>query len=267
MDLKLRNAVVVVSGGASGIGRACAELFMQEGSRVVILDFNREAAGDFCSTTDPQGVSLSWIEADLSKEEDCRNAMEQVFRKFGRLDVLVNNAGKNDAVSLDGSVSDFRRSLDQNLLHVFLLTQLALPSLKKARGSIVNIGSKVAVTGQGRTSGYAAAKGAVNALTREWALALAPDGIRVNCVLPAECETEQYQAWFQSQPDTAAARLAVEQRVPLGHRLTTPAEIASMVVFLSSPLASHVTGQLIFVDGGYTHLDRAMTSGPGSQWG
>jgi NAD(P)-dependent dehydrogenase (short-subunit alcohol dehydrogenase family) len=129
----------------------------------------------------------------------------------------------------------------------------------------VNVGSKVAETGQGRTSGYAAAKGAIHALTREWAVALAPQGVRVNAVVPAECDTDQYQRWFEKQPDPKAARASVERLVPLGRRLTKPEEIADAIVFLASGRAAHMTGQLLHVDGGYTHLDRAA-SGDGKGW-
>ena len=129
-----------------------------------------------------------------------------------------------------------------------------------AAAAIVNVTSKVAWTGQGGTSGYAAAKGAINALTREWAVALAKDAVRVNCVVPAECESDQYDRWFSSQPDPAAARRRVEELVPLGHRLTRAEELADAIVWLASSRASHVTGQFLFIDGGYTHLDRAATS-------
>ena len=119
----------------------------------------------------------------------------------------------------------------------------------------------MATTGQGRTSGYAASKGALEALTREWAVGLAGSGVRVNAVVPAECDSDQYQRWFSSQPDPAAARARVEALIPLGHRLTTVDELASAIVWLASSRAGHVTGQFLFVDGGYTHLDRAATSG------
>ena len=124
----------------------------------------------------------------------------------------------------------------------------------------INVSSKVAVTGQGSTSGYAAAKGAMNALTREWAIALASDNVRVNCVVPAECITPQYQKWFDSLNDPEATRKGIEHLVPLGERMTTPEELADMIVFLASPRSSHTTGQIVFVDGGYTHLDRAISA-------
>jgi len=124
----------------------------------------------------------------------------------------------------------------------------------------VNISSKVALTGQGGTSAYAAGKGAQLALTREWAAELLPYGIRVNAVMPAEVLTPLYKRWISTREDPAAALKSIEDKIPLGKRMTTAAEIAAMVVFLLSPKQSgHTTGQQILVDGGYTHLDRALT--------
>jgi L-fucose dehydrogenase len=256
MNLELDGAGVLISGGARGIGAATARAFTAEGARVAIVD--RDVA---------QGTTLAamlpgalFIEADLTRESDCERAVAQAVREFGRLDVLVNNAGVNDSVPLTGSPSDFTASLQRNLFHVFALTHFARPHLIARRGAVINVSSKVAVTGQGRTSGYAAAKGAVNALTREWAVALAPDGVRVNTVVPAECDTDQYRRWFESQPDPQAARSKVERLVPLGRRLSTPEELADAILWLSSVRSSHVTGQILYVDGGYTHMDRALTS-------
>jgi len=177
---------------------------------------------------------------------------------FGGLDVLVNNAGFNDGLGLETPPEDFMISVQNNLLHVYAMTHYALPQLRKGPGCLVNLGSKVSETGQGHTSAYAAAKGAISALTREWAVALAPDKIRVNCVLPAECLTDQYEQFFQSQAKPEAAKKAIADIVPFEKRLTTPEEIAQTIVFLASDRSSHTTGQLVFVDGGYTHFDRAI---------
>lgn len=258
MDLRLSGRVVLVSGGAKGIGAACVKSFLAEGAKVAFADVD-EAAG--CALA--QGVAqerLRFVSADLTNEADCRRTLAEVIQTFGRLDVLVNNAGVNDGVDLGQPPERFLASLQKNLMPAFSLTHFAVEHLKRNKGAIVNIGSKVALTGQGATSGYAAAKGGLNALTREWAAALAKDGVRVNAVLPAECDTDQYQRWFASLSDPTGTRRAIEQLVPLGRRLTTPDELAAMVVFLASPVSSHTTGQIILVDGGYTHLDRALTA-------
>jgi L-fucose dehydrogenase len=150
-------------------------------------------------------------------------------------------------------------SLERNLVHYYAMAHHALPALKKSRGSIVNIGSKTAVTGQGGTSGYVAAKAAILGLTREWAAELHPLGIRVNAVVPAEVLTPLYQQWLSGFPNPEEKLARIISKIPLGKRMTKPEEIADMVLFLISERASHITGQHLFVDGGYTHLDRALT--------
>ena len=213
-----------------------------------------------------QGESLAsevgglYIEAELSREAACHQVVQKTLATFNRIDVLVNNAGFNDGRDLNTLPADFMASVELNLSHVYTLVHLCRDQLVANQGAVVNVSSKVAVTGQGSTSGYAAAKGAINALTREWAVALAPDNVRVNCVLPAECITPQYQRWFDSLNNPQGTRAAIEQLIPLGRRMTTPEEMADMIVFLASPRSSHTTGQIIMVDGGYTHLDRAASA-------
>ena len=261
MDLQLQDKAVIVTGGAKGIGAAAVESFAAEGAKVAIA-----------GRSPTEGESLAkevggiFIEAELAEEAACRRVVDETLKAFGRIDVLVNNAGFNDGRDLDTSPAEFMASVQLNLSHVYTLVHLCRGELAKNEGAIVNVSSKVAVTGQGSTSGYAAAKGALNALTREWAIALAQDNVRVNCVTPAECITPQYQRWFDSLKDPDGTRAAIEQLVPLGHRMTTPKELADMIVFLASPCSSHTTGQIIFVDGGYTHLDRAV-SADHSKWG
>jgi len=260
MDLVLKDRVVLVSGGARGIGAATVSSFVAEGAQVVLVD--RDAAAAAQLAQGKPGVLI--VAGDLMDEAVCAQAIAKGIAQFGRLDVLVNNAGVNDSVGLEAPPADFIASLHRNLVPAFTLTHLARPHLISSRGCVINVSSKVASTGQGHTSGYAAAKGALNALTREWALALGPHGVRVNCVVPAECDSDQYQRWFASQPDPAAARTKVAALVPFERRLTQPEEIADAIVWLASARASHVTGQFLFVDGGYTHLDRAATSS--HQW-
>ncbi len=261
MDLGLKDKVVLISGGASGIGEATVRLLAAEGARVAIADRNSSAGSLLASELTATGVQAIFLHGDLATESACRAAVDDTLKMWGRLDVLVNNAGVNDSVGLERPPADFLASLQLNLFHVYALTHFAREALCRAQGAIVNVSSKVSVTGQGKTSGYAAAKGGVNALTREWAVALAPHNVRVNCVVPAECATPQYEKWFQSLPDPASARAAIESLVPLGQRLTQPNEIAAVIAFLASPRAGHTTGQLLFVDGGYTHLDRAASHG------
>jgi L-fucose dehydrogenase len=259
MNLQLQDKAVIVTGGARGIGAATVRTFVEEGARVAIVDRDGPAARSLAKELEDGSTNRVFpLEADLSEAAAGERVAKEAARALGGIDVLVNNAGFNDAVPLGAPLAEFIASLERNLFHVYELTRLCAPHLKERKGAVVNVSSKVSVTGQGGTSGYAAAKGAINALTREWALALAADGVRVNTVLPAECDTDAYARWFASLPDPAGTRAAIEGMIPLGRRMTSPQEVADMIVFLASARASHVTGQLIFVDGGYTHLDRAV---------
>ena len=255
MDLGLRDKIVLVTGGAKGIGAATVEAFLGEDCKVVLVDRDAETGVALAKSL---GSRARYLEADLTVSKACKKAIEQTVSLFGGLDVLVNNAGFNDGLGLETPPEDFMLSVQNNLLHVYAMTHYALPQIRKGPGCILNLGSKVSVTGQGQTSAYAAAKGAISALTREWAVALAPDKIRVNCVIPAECLTNQCEQFFLSQVEPEAAKKAIADLVPFAQRLTTPEEIAQTIIFLASDRSSHTTGQLIFVDGGYTHFDRAV---------
>lgn len=260
MQLELDGKTVVVTGGARGIGQAIVRAFAAERARVFLLD--REAAEGAALARELQtaGMAVELIPTELTDEASIRRAFAHVMTAAPSVDVLINNAGGNDAVGLHHAPEEFVASLRRNLVHYFTCTHCALDALRRARGCIVNIGSKTAVTGQGGTSGYAAAKGAILGLTREWAVDLAGQGVRVNCVVPAEVITPMYQAWLDEAPDPAAARLHLDRSVPLGRRTTLAAEVADTVIFLASARSAHTTGQILHVDGGYVHLDRACTS-------
>lgn len=259
MDLHLHNRVILVTGGAKGIGAAVCRVLAAEGAIPVVIGRNQADNERRVAEIAAAGGRAFAVQAELTQTDECRSAVEQALAKFGRIDSLVNNAGVNDGVSLEhGDTERFLASLRKNLVHYYDMARFALPELKKQGGAIVNIGSKVAETGQGGTSAYAAANGGRNALTREWAVELANYGIRVNAVIVAECWTPMYESWLSSQPDPAAARQEIEARIPLGQRMTTGDEIAHAVAFLLSDRSSHTTGQLIHVDGGYVHFDRAI---------
>jgi L-fucose dehydrogenase len=260
MDLQLKDKVVLITGGAKGIGGAITRGCAAEGAIPVIVDLDQQAATKLRAELKASAKSCGVIPIDLCVPENCASAVAQTIREFGRLDVLVNNAGINDGVGLEhGTPERFVASLQKNLLHVYNMTHFALPELKKSHGAIVNIASKTAVTGQGGTSGYVAAKGGILGLTREWAVELLPCGIRVNAVVPAEVMTPLYQQWLSKFPNPDEKLQQVVSKIPLGKRMTQPEEIAATVLFLISSQAAHVTGQHLYVDGGYVHLDRALT--------
>jgi len=259
MNLNLSSKVIIVTGGAKGIGEGISKVLASEGAIPVIVGRSKEDNQKVLSDILLKNGKGFEIEAELTKPDECKRAVEVTLKEFGRIDGLVNNAGVNDGVGLEsGSYQKFMESLHKNLVHYYLMAQYALPSLIKSKGAIVNIGSKTAETGQGGTSAYAASNGGRNALTREWAVELLKYGIRVNAVIVAECFTPLYKNWISTFPDAEEKLKSIEGKIPLGQRMTTAEEIANMVAFLLSDKSSHTTGQLIHVDGGYVHLDRAI---------
>lgn len=260
MNLQLTNKVVLITGGAKGIGAAISRGVALEGAVPVIVDRDASAAEQLQAELQRAGATSHVITTELAVAANCSQAVDETVRLTGRLDALVNNAGVNDRIGLEhGSPEQYVASLQRNLLHCYNMAHYALPWLKQSQGSVVNVSSKTAVTGQGGTSGYASSKGAILALTREWAAELLPYGIRVNAVIPAEVMTPLYRQWLDSFPDPEAKLKNIIGKIPLGKRMTTPEEIAAMVVYLISAQAGHITGQHLFVDGGYSHLDRALT--------
>jgi L-fucose dehydrogenase len=256
MDLHLKDKVIIVTGGARGIGKAIAKALVEEGAITVIIDKSEETV-----KTLPDSSQKSHIfKADLTSYNACKDVLNEIVEEFGRVDGLVNNAGFNDGIGLEhGSPEKFIQSLNNNAGHYYYMMHYALPYLKESKGSVVNIGSKTSITGQGNTSGYVAAKGAILSLTREWAVELLPYSIRVNAVIPAEVATPLYDAWLKGFADPQEKLKQVSKKIPLENRLTKPEEIANTVLFLLSDRASHTTGQWLFVDGGYTHLDRSIS--------
>jgi NAD(P)-dependent dehydrogenase (short-subunit alcohol dehydrogenase family) len=259
MDLHLTDKVIIVTGGAKGIGAGIVKVLAAEGAIPVVVGRNEEDNLKLIAEIEAHGGRGFQIVAELTQPMECEKVVRLTMKKWGRIDALVNNAGVNDNVGLEsGNYQRFVDSLHKNVVHYYLMAHHALPALKVSKGCILNIGSKVAETGQGGTSAYAASNGARNALTREWAVELLNDGIRVNSVIVAECYTPLYESWIKTLPNPKETLQDIIKKIPLGKRMTTAKEIADTVAFLLSDRSSHTTGQMIHVDGGYTHLDRAI---------
>lgn len=259
MDLQLKDKIIVVTGGAKGIGLGIVEVLAQEGAVPFIIGRNEADNKKAIEPIVAAGGKAFQSVAELSKPEECKSAIDAVIKQCGRIDGLVNNAGVNDGVNLEhGSYERFMESVHKNLVHYYLMAHHALPELIKSKGAIVNISSKTAETGQGGTSAYAASNGGRNALTREWAVELLKYNIRVNAIIVAECWTPLYESWIKTLPNPEEKLKQITAKIPLEKRMTTATEIANMAAFLLSERSSHTTGQLIHVDGGYVHLDRAI---------
>jgi L-fucose dehydrogenase len=261
MQLNLTDKIVIVTGGAKGIGEGIVRCLAAEGAIPVIIGRHEKDNNKLVTELTGKGQRVAQFVAELTDPAASKKAVDQVVAQFGEIHALVNNAGVNDGVGLEtGDYDRFMASLHKNLVHYYLMAKHVLPQLIKTKGSIVNISSKTAETGQGNTSAYAAANGGRNALTREWAVELLKYGIRVNAIIVAECYTPLYETWINTLANPAEKLKQINASIPLEQRMTTAAEIANMAVFLLSDASSHTTGQLIHVDGGYVHLDRTLTT-------
>lgn len=260
MNLYLEEKIIIVTGGASGIGRSISMKLAEEGAIPCILDRDeKNIVGVVEEISKLYHKNAFYAVTELTNINACKDSIDRIQMQFGRINGLVNNAGINDGVGLEnGNYEKFIDSLDKNVGHYFTTAHFALAALKKSEGSIVNICSKTAITGQGGTSGYAAANGERLALTKEWAVELAPYGINVNAVVVAECWTPQYEWWIHQQPDPQKKLKEITSKIPLENRMTTPKEIADSVLFLLSSNSKSINGQFFCVDGGYIALDRAI---------
>jgi NAD(P)-dependent dehydrogenase (short-subunit alcohol dehydrogenase family) len=251
MSGRLAGKVAVVTGGAQGIGRAIVEKFAREGARVAFLDREEAAGAAAARELDGGGAAVAFLRADVTRELEVKAAVDEVVRREGRLDVLVNNAGVNayaDATEMTEAEWDGVFAVD--LKGAWLCAKHALPAMKRAgSGSIVNIASIHANLTIAGMFPYAAAKSGLVGLTRSLALDHAPHNIRVNAVLPGWTRTRLIEEWFRKQPDPAEAERRVLAVHPLG-RLSTPMEVANLVAFVASDEASAITGAALAVDGG-----------------
>ncbi|OEJ98676.1 short-chain dehydrogenase [Flavivirga aquatica] len=260
MDLGLKGKVVVITGAAGikgSIGETIVQTLANEGAIPVIVCRNDRGVG-YEKELQERGIDAAFIKTDLSDYKQIEQAAKTIEKKYGRVDALINNVGVNDGAGLDASMDDFMYSLKLNMVSFFAMAKYCLPMLKKVKGNILNIGSKVALTGQGGTSGYAASKGGVLGLTREWAVDLIKFGIRCNAIVIAESWTPAYDAWIKTLENGDEKLQDIVKKIPLENRMTTPQEIANQCLFTISEKSSHTTGQFITVDGGYVHLDRSL---------
>ena len=262
MDLNLKGKIMVVSGSAGkegSIGETIINRLADECAIPVLVDRNSRGFG-YAEAFQKKGIDSLFVQTDVTNPDEMQSAVNKIAEKYGRIDAVINNVGVNDGAGLDASYEEFMDSLKLNVVSYFLLVKFALPYLKESKGNILNIGSKVALTGQGGTSGYAAAKGGVLGLTREWAVDLIQFGIRSNAIIIAECYTPAYEDWIKTVPDGEAVLKKINKSIPFEGRMTKTEEIADTVLFIISDRSSHTTGQFIFVDGGYVHLDRALVN-------
>ena len=260
MDLKLKDKVVLITGAAGmegSIGETILRRLAEEGAIPAVVDRNDRGYG-YIDRIKEKGIDGIFVKTDVTDPEAIERAVKTIAEKYGRIDVVINNVGVNDGAGIEAPYEQFMQSLKLNMISYWLVVKHALPFLKESKGNILNVGSKVSITGQGGTSGYAASKGGVLALTREWAVDLIKYSIRVNCLIIAECYTPAYETWIDSLENGQEKLNSIRQNIPFENRMTTTDELADQVLFTISSRSSHITGQYIFVDGGYTHLDRAL---------
>jgi len=240
---RLEGKVAIVTGGTSGIGEATVRLFVEQGARVVVVA--RHASGQSDGRT-------RFVAGDVTDKRTAQAAVAAA-EEWGGVDVLVNNAAMDwTSTVLETSEDDVRRVLDTNFLGCLLMQQAAgAKMLERGRGSIVNVTSRTASVGLPTMGLYAAAKGALLALTRTAAIEWARQGVRVNAVAPGLTRTQLVRTWIDGQPDPAAFEQQVVSSIPQG-RMAEPEEVASAILFLAGDESKHITGISLPVDGGYT---------------
>jgi len=249
--MQLANKVAVITGGASGIGRATALLFAGEGAAVVIADLNAQAGRAVVSEIEKAGGRACFESADVTRAPDCHRVVDGTLREFGKIDILFNNAGIiRRATILDLSEEDWDRVMTVNVKSIFLLSREVIPHMQKAGGgSIINTASGWGLTGGAKAAVYCASKGAVVLLTKAMAVDHGPQNIRVNCICPGDTDTGMLRSEAQQLGEASHRFLAEAAKRPLG-RVGTPDEIARAALYLASDASSFVTGTALVVDGG-----------------
>ena len=249
--MRLENKIVIITGGGSGIGRAVCDLFAAEGADLMIADKNAEAAEAAAAAARAAGRRAEAMAVDVAESADIRRMIDDAVAAFGRIDVLVNNAG----YGITGSVvetgeADWDALIAVNLRGVYLGCKYVIPVMRdQGGGVIVNTASVVAAVGIRDRAAYVASKGAVAALTRAMALDHVDDGVRINAVAPGTIETAYFDAMFAKSDDPGGLRRSLEARHPMD-RLGTPMEVAYAMLYLASDESGFSTGSILTVDGG-----------------
>jgi NAD(P)-dependent dehydrogenase (short-subunit alcohol dehydrogenase family) len=253
MGKRLLDKVAVVTGGAGGIGRATAALFAEEGARLVIADFDEPGSLQVVSQIKEEGGEATFILTDVSREEDARHVCDKALEMFGKLDILVNNAAAFVLKGLDATVPEWERSLSVNVIGTSLMSRSAAEAMKQggAGGAIVNLGSVSGFIAQSSFLTYSAAKAAIIQMTRNMAMDLAPQNIRVNCVCPGTILTRASYDYMECSEMSFEEFVKTESAKHLMGRLGQPREVAAAILFLASDEASFITGTSLVVDGGY----------------
>lgn len=253
MSLRLRDKVCLITGAGAGIGRATAQLFAREGARILLADIDGKTVEAVAEGTRRDGCEAVALEVDVSKGPEVQGMVERAVETFGRLDVLVNNAGIALAATVvETEEADWDRVMAVNLKSVFLACKYTIPVMRRqGGGAIVNMASNSANVGLRRRAAYVASKGAIAAMTRALALDHVGDGIRVNCVAPGTVDTAFFDGLYAAAEDPAALRRELAARQAM-KRLGRPEEIATAVLYLACDESSFATGTMLTVDGGMT---------------
>lgn len=249
--MQLANKVALITGGASGIGRATALLFAREGAAVIIADMKAEAGQAVAGEITKAGGRAEFEPADVTRAADCRRVVERAIREFGKIDILFNNAGIiRRATVLELNEEDWDRVMAVNVKSVYLLSREVIPHMQKqGGGSIINMASGWGLAGGAKAAVYCASKGAVVLLTKAMAVDHGPQNIRVNCICPGDTDTGMLRDEAQQLGEASDRFLAEAAKRPLG-RVGTPDEIAQAALYLASDAASFVSGTALIVDGG-----------------